>query len=959
MTTIYASFAQETTYVLQGTVTADAADGALTVSYTLTDGDAADVLPDMEVELLRDGAVTGRLRVRGSGSTSTSLHVNEFSAGQVQVLADDTFRVIQAWRIRNRLPAADETFSPDQEAYIDQHSDPAPIACSGGHKVGFSADLTAVQHDGSQSRTIDPDSQNDAISHDWSMPNSNTSASESPAFDYSGLTGGTYWGSHVVTDTDNSKTTTQRVCIRVHDANDLPYEIKRVDLTGTPENGTTATVTMDGDVDIDDVPDGSLGWIWKRADDGSVTILYEGYLVRDTVEKDPDREELTFEMISARGVLEQLPGFSTVLETVFSADSWLEAVNLTVDTAIVYRLRELTTVLVTCDLELDWMTALPFPRFYLQEQVPYAQVQELADGVDCMFTCTRTNGLRIAKPVYYMTSDERTAASIQTTLTDDHIKRLNEVREHRYGYNLVEGRGFLGEGPLFSRAPGGAPSEAPQKTTVERKIVFNQADLNQRTGRYYGRLNKLYFGTPTRASSVDILSSLYGLDPAYVDQWVKLNNITTYRGLTHSNTRMSLESYSEAWDADSADGNPQITLELQEETDGVAGITYIPPQDDGIGDYTDPGDIWESDPFPLPTAGLGKNSPWLFLPNSDGYLYVLDRESRSWSRYAMSLTGTPIHWSFDAFSPQVLGTGTEVRGWLATSSRIYYVENGEDPDTITFTQVSAGLSNAGFVRIASERGTVNRVICIENRGGGGTFYHYTVDGSTWVGPTALADTDGNQTSKTPAAFVSGKSNLVIAGGYDTIYKTTDATPTVASMTPLFTIPGGRHAGGFYVPWNQATDDVCYFGGASASGNLLIRGSIVNGTTTDISPTVSSKKYGPVYNENIAISPNNRMRMIAILFDEAGRVSASPSGNWVMVRSNNGGDSWELLQGPTAFVGGGSLYLSVAMTDDNTVFFYGTNGMVGISYDFGTSIEDLTYDITDLGSPETFVGIWGA
>src|SRR5262245_24899465 len=93
------------TAVLEGTVTAVPTYPALASAYTLTDGDEDDITQDMTVNFYSAaGVFKGRLRIAsGATTTSTSLKVNEFSAGVYDVTIGDTFQVVSEYRIWDRL----------------------------------------------------------------------------------------------------------------------------------------------------------------------------------------------------------------------------------------------------------------------------------------------------------------------------------------------------------------------------------------------------------------------------------------------------------------------------------------------------------------------------------------------------------------------------------------------------------------------------------------------------------------------------------------------------------------------------------------------------------------------------------------------------------------------------------------------------------------------------------------
>lgn len=603
-------------------------------------GSHTDLLPDMEIIVYYGNtqSVKGRLRVRGSYHLTDAINVNEFSVGTLSLAVNDRIDVVRSWMIRPRLPAADLTFAPDFQSYSDQHSDPAPIACSGGAYANWKHLATAVRFDGTLSRTIDVDSTA-GVSHSWTFPpgaSPATSTATAPIVDLSAVAAGTHWVTHAVTDVSNGKTTTQRVPVRLHDAGDPPIELVGLNMSASVESeGWTATFTIYDDIDISQVPDRAMVICWSeefygdtRASYGSAIdtrhhIKFVGFLNRETIRRDEDEHTLTFEAIGPVGVLSHLPGFSTVLLHNFNPADWFEVRRLDTNQAILYRLRELTTIENICDIELP-PEPLTYPRFYVQQATPYQQIIELAEGVDSKFIGDRLGRARVVRPVYYRSNADRNTAVTIMTLDEDDLLDIEVQRDHRFPYNQVEGRAinssnFEAEAfELFSRSPGLAPSDAPSSTVVDRMIAswhatgnraVAQNDLNVRTGFRYARLNRLFYNQPAAQVVATLRGGYDVFDPAFVDEWVKIDGVTLRRR-SLNNVRFTIENVNVVASAD--EGTKTVTLTLQEETNGAPGETLIYPQSPAINIEPPPPPSELPEPFPMPiTNPINISAPTL------------------------------------------------------------------------------------------------------------------------------------------------------------------------------------------------------------------------------------------------------------------------------------------------------------------------------------------------------------
>lgn len=753
-----------------GGVVSSSTDETITVASWNT-GNPADILEGMEVVVTDGGgAFKGRLRVAPGGVSGTTLQVNEHSDGRLSVAASDVISVRREWRVRDRLVAANATFDKDSRvSYSNQNAVVSPIANAGGARVGFT---TTFDHDASDSFAVDPDNTS-GVSVLWDVDDgtitTGTSTDEQISVQYPV---GQRWISVTVTDDDNSATAVKYVPVVVHDTdNNAPYKLRSFDLQADRQNGWTATFEVQDKLSLDEAPDGARVIIWTREwFDGTETVyrdtgnvLFDGWLVRDDAETEYGSYRATFEAVGTVGRLRQLPGFSQALIDASSPDEWLEYKDLSVTQAIIYLLRWHTTAFEVVDF--TWSgTDADYPAFYIQQQTPLEQVRELADAMGWYLTSLRDSALRLA-PAPELFTGTRSGLVTTLTLQARDVARWTVERAHTYENNRVEGRGFIASSspsPVFSRAPGNAPSEAPGSTIVDRLIVTSQGNLNVRTGYRYAQLNRLTNGLPAARFTVDVLTPAY--DVFDLDwEWVRLDISGSHNGRTIDyDVRTTIDNISRAFDGNSN----TLSLTLQEETDGAPGTTYVPPQEseNGLPDFTLPSiefpPLADFEPLSDPqNANLAKGTGTIALIGDDRYVYTTSDFNTpsaaggpTWTRTAIidtadgSILNAPVRdFVPDPYSPAYINGSGAVNGWLTTSSggsgSVYRVTDifGSPQATLRIGGLG-GNSNGNMTTVETNIAAQNFVVALNYRQGGEWEIAYTQDDVNW---NSQSPTTGN------------------------------------------------------------------------------------------------------------------------------------------------------------------------------------------------------------------------
>lgn len=592
--------------VLRGTVSASVAEPLTSITYTNVSGSASDVEQDMEVEVFRSGVSLGRLRVAPGGATSTVLQVEEISRGRMSIAVSDQIRVYRSWRLRTRLVGMTDALLRDSRVAVGTYTTSyRPVPISGGGYAGFvnGSNIITVAWSAAASYTVDPDSGG-TVTYLWDVDDgtitvgTSTSASITATFPP-----GFRWVTLTVTDASNSVSATQHIPVWAHERTgaNAPQEVFVQSLTADKENGWQCVFeTKDGSTQTD-LPDGALVYMWEESyyDNteaaygspitGRSHIRFVGYLDEDTSTTDPESDEaqqrVEFRAVSPLLRMAQLVGFSQAVERVSSSSSWLEATGLSTSVMMDYIVRWGTTLQV-CHDWINASTGYTYPAFYLQANTPFTQLKELVESVDAVLTCDRIGRVLIYQDALISSTSVRNGLATTLTLTEDDLLRISGNRKHWYRYAQLEGRGITAgttesvTQDVYSRAPGLAPADAPQFTERDRLIIDNQTDLNNRTGHRYARDNSLYYGLPVPENVEIVLKGGYDVFDM-LNEWVDLNVGSTYdgRGIgwNINDGRYVITNISVEYNPD--DGSKTVTLTLQGETIGYAGVFYRPPED--------------------------------------------------------------------------------------------------------------------------------------------------------------------------------------------------------------------------------------------------------------------------------------------------------------------------------------------------------------------------------------------
>jgi len=569
----------------------------LTMEYSDLNGDGSGDYTDIKEGMLvivYDGTSTdvkGYLRVARSGITSTVLPVNEFSQIEIDAVSGDAIEVLDVYLIRDMLVAASDNFNKDSRlTYIAQGSDPPPVANSGGAWFGHAdpGELYAtIELDASRSYTVDPDSAG-TMDYLWDVGDCTIvdGSTTSAAITIQAPIGFRHVQLGII-DNSNFYAMYKQTPINVFDHATRPaLHVRAERRYSTRREGWSMVFELPAEDEalIDTFPDGCFVVYWEdeyrdthRLSYGSVLsnrshIKFAGFLVRDTTEISFDDSVVQFEAVGPLQILEQTPALNQLMVQKVTPTNWRHIKTLTLNRALWYLTVWHSTFMPYFDF--TWASAADlgttaYPRLAVNDIGNLAdQLRDVADAVNLEVTCDACGQLLFNRKLNYLPEDERDAKTTILTLEPSDILRLAITREHRGSVKYVLVNALNASGTVIQAQSGAAPSgHGTASEVLDRQIVADQADANQRAEAHFAALNGLYRGRYVPQDVTLELSDSYDVFDCAYSEWLKINLPASYnpRGVGFDETdRWIIDSIEVVYDPD--DGSKSVVLTIDHET---------------------------------------------------------------------------------------------------------------------------------------------------------------------------------------------------------------------------------------------------------------------------------------------------------------------------------------------------------------------------------------------------------
>lgn len=593
------------------------------------------------------------------------------------------------------------------------------------------------------------------------------------------------------------------------------------------------------------------------------------------------------------------------------------------------------------------------------------------------------------------TSTERDAVDEKMTWGAQDIRDQLQIRAlTRLKVGKLDGLGFdfsdlITVLPYWARSPGNVQAPGKGRLVFNGLTVINGTDLQQLTGNLYARNNQ-----PVDHMTIKVVGNLDTAEPA-LNEWHRLTTPASLSPMGQAiDDRMTPVKVNRTWRRKEGGAYAkEIKTSFALETQGLLALNkqiltsankgYLPQDSWSKSDLG--GFDFQTGFVPQPegpgiTAGLQQ----IIGVSSDKTLYrTYDYQTVSASggpdysdAVLLALTGTPWQFVVDAFSPGYAGTGTNVNGWIATSDKIYRVEDmqGVTPgvtDQFTF-RASTLQRNMDF-----SFGVDGWGICVSFYPSEGVWVTYTQDGGTTWSTEAAITTFYNVpgadfiypalyvSSKTPGLAyaevytVTGAQNNALTG----TYRTTDYGATWALYTGLNIDAGHAIGQEFHFPYEgNPNEDICYYTKTVFGDGYIFNRTVGTGTPSSVSPfalpgTDPGDFYGG-YNPRFSITSSAQDRNYMVM---SGRRTGS--GIVQAIHSTtDGGINWSVVWTNT---GNRNQYDKVAISgsDKNVLYLFGGTGIIvasrmrmAYSTDLGVNIDDRTGNLP--GTDGQFIGIAG-
>lgn len=989
-------------------------DGVAVGTYSLVDYNMTVLFGSTQ-----GGDDLGRQRVRlypDSDTMYIGLSSQGSRDGEVVLTDNAWFSVLEEYRVWGKTPRIDPdgTIYKDADiAYVDQNDEPDPVANGGTAFCGTIDPITEViTVTLSASTSFTTASGATIVSYFWNVDDGSiTVGTDTSATITVEFPGGFRYVNLVVADSNgNSHRCHVPIFARDPDDDDSISNFTIERHTITPE-GQELTVRIRQSIDESEYIDGTLVMLFEEPSGPTdrTNVLFQGYIETEpaTISAEPTAtlRDVVLNCVDVAGRLKQLPGFSQVVERVASPDKWTEATDPNIDFFLWYLLSHHTTALDLTDFTWSGVgSSYPFTVLSSDGSSLWEQVSRRAESMvpEYKLTCNRQGRLRVIVDPMLLDTGSRTS-TVQATLDAGDYRDIGYTHQRNSRYHWLRSNAIVAStttvAAVFCIAPGNAPSQGTTAMDDGENLTVSQATLNAYAGHKYARLN-----APQGLFSMTLAEgSTQSIQPADLT-WVRLtisSTVAAQRGLAFTNERGLVHSLDIRYQSTRTALIRTVSLQWERETVKTAdAITVTIPAATPVDD----GD-WNAPPLVIEEQfnnGLTGGDVLAFI-DEDGMIFTTSNftaATPTWAKNSSAVGAvgplTLKGFVVDPFSPGYRGLGTAINAWVVSNTALWRITDifGTPAYTSEFTWADSIASSGEHGSIAASFGRffpveadnpwVMGAHSYRNSGAGqnGIYIKYSDDaGAAWsseIQPSGIVQTiTTNQGTAYVGLWLSPRTpGLGLIGAYSvtgttptgSIYKTTDWGATWSLADSEYGATMGVGLGGcFHVPWeNNLNEEILYYGywdrASSVFNYRLYRSE--GGSSTDISPTVSAVKYGPLRNNfGIRSLDTDRQQMVLIGFgNNSDRIDPGASGSDALVGvfvSSDGGDTWTLRGSTVACTVNGDwpYFAAFASGDANKIYVAGNDGYIAYSTNAGVSFTDKQ-PTNIAGSSVEILGICG-
>lgn len=957
---------------------ASIARGAVDITFDNGVGVSTDALEGMSVWI---GSATGLHDLGVTRLRRDTIAAQLLVAENSEILwADNLYLTVKneflPWPKYPRLVAPSSYYKDYDYINIYQTDQWPPVAIMGAPAVGIlSAGSATIAFDGSDSYAIYP-SATIAV-YAWEFPSGAPATSAAATQSVVWSVAGVYWVRFQAEDSNARGSFTRRP-ILITDLSDCLTDFVCESMSGDIDNGWQATFRVSEAATLAELPDGAPVFFFGVDYYGTTqtaigmtgtrdNLKLFGYVLKDTVRKDPETGDTLFEVGTVNQLLSKVgTPFPKYLEDVGSVSPtiWTEGYRVTVQRALFYLIKFHSTLTEVTDMFIEQddtsIAESDFPDAPLWDQL-----KTFAASTRLMRCSVSKQGVvRIKRDVNTIPIADRAAIPTVALLTHgDWDGEISIVERTFSEVSQIDLSGLRYTGippvsdssifPVFSLAPGRAPLAFGNRNELRSLALNSQSEANQLAGDVLARDNNRYESLTFPFNGNWVCS----IEPAEQEYFtLSLAAGDTNRGIVWTAQKLIARQVTIDFDWAAGYMRPVVTFEI-DTGGGTVGIdgdypttapitqpvtppVITPP---AVGGYADTwrghvlyagrnGRVYESFDFSGPTGAM---PTWADI--SDGL--VLDVTNSIWM-----MIGDPYHpETYQYLIQQVVGAYVS----FGTNSRIYRRSNGG-----SWSQIADGttLTALNFSHLETIFGDINQegwLGCFLTAGAAANtniqFTYSTDRGDTWSAPVNVDNNSpfGNATIRQFAIIGAFQGNSGSAAG-DIIYCAC-SRGTAAGVLKISTDKGANwvtqstpapfqegYSSVYVDPNNQ---DVIYLYGVDAEGVGLGDGIRVS---TDQGTTFSTLQ--------LSGEGNQALQAINIRY----QVEAAGASEWVYF-GGAAGNPTKLYR----TIDGGSNYTSNAGTGLPTP----TNGyplQVSTVHDSPGKYYGWSYGEVDAGQPVIFV-----
>jgi len=589
---------------------------------------------------------------------------------------DDYITIKQNILPMSILPSIDGAYEDEDKAYTDENEEQHPLArigppacgflSSGIHTVSFWSDDVAIASGASLS------------SYAWTfaggLPTSSAIAGTAVTpIPVTYNSAGRKWVTHTVTD-DNGKTHTRYTTVHVYDKDSSPpiVDFTVEGLTGDRDNGSwRCTIRVHESCTEGEFPDlaqvilfteqywdgtqTDIGYGWTHREN----IVFVGYIVGDSVRKDPYDSSVTFEAVGICELAKQITCWGASLKDKATA-TWHQIPDMTLNLAAFHITTEHTTFDHIADVYLS-LDTITMKYIDIGEGPYYDHMKTQIGEAGRALLMSNAKGQIYYEPNAQLAlTADRPSTELWTLTTADWREGIDLGPEHNGVYQCcqVDFISFYYDGndPKVrgSLAPGRQwPTGSVQKVTGVR--ADSQADTNEYAGVFEQNYNNPFTA---------VILPMHGYYPvldiapqAYIK--VTLSSGDTIRGLVWSAVRHVIKTVTHTWVPEGGYFLTDATVD--QEVGSYTGTTNDIPTEDPDPDPPNP------DPVPDP-PGPSTSVGVLLISQDKLALSVnfFDDETTEWTDITNEMEGDLLY---------KVVVGSNQQAYCTTDAGVYYCSN--------------------------------------------------------------------------------------------------------------------------------------------------------------------------------------------------------------------------------------------------------------------------------------------